>query len=310
MTRYSAWLVVLGSSLWATDTLFRRPLTGVLSPVTIVLLEHCCLALATVPVLWRRRSEFQNLGRREYASLLFVALGGSVAATVLFTFAVKYGNPSVAVLLQKSQPLFTVVLARFALGERPAKWFWPCLAFAVGGACLMSFPNLDPGRPPESSHSLVMLCAVAAAGLWGGATVCGRYLVSRVSTAFLTGLRFLLALPALLLLYGLQPTPQRSLTSDWLPLAAVAGMALISGLLSLLIYYRGLRSTTASVASICELAFPITAIAVTWLILNISLSAVQLLGSAILVASVTTLAWMHTARSAGIPVSGSKPIGS
>jgi drug/metabolite transporter (DMT)-like permease len=308
LTRCAALLVMLGSALWATDAIFRRPLTGVLSPVTIVLLEHCVLAVVMLPVVWRSRREFLSLKGREYASLLFIALGGSVAATILFTFAVKYGNPSVAILLQKSQPLFTVLLARFVLGERPARWFWPCLATAIGGAYLMSAPDKNTGLPPDSGHPMIVLCAIGAAGLWGSATVCGRYLVSKVSTAFLTALRFLFALPALLILYWLQPTAQRGLPSEFSSLFAIVGMALIPGLLALLIYYKGLQSTTASIASICELAFPITAVAVNWLILDVRLSGVQLFGSAILIASVTALAWMHASQPAGTPAAGSKPI--
>ncbi len=308
MTRYSAWLVILGSSLWATDTLFRRPLTGDLSPVTIVMLEHCVLAVATICVVWRRRGEFSQLKGLEYASLLFIALGGSVAATILFTYAVKYGNPSVAILLQKSQPLFTVLLARFILGERPANWFWPCLATAIGGGYLMSAPSRYPGPAPDSGHPMIALCAIGAAGLWGSATVCGRYLVAKVSTPFLTSLRFLFALPALVILYWLLPAPQRGLPSGFTTISAVVGMALIPGLLAMLIYYKGLQSTTASHASICELAFPVTAVAVNWLILDVRLSGTQLFGSALLIASVTVLAWMRTSRTAGISPASSKPI--
>jgi drug/metabolite transporter (DMT)-like permease len=308
LTRNSALLVILGSALWATDALFRRPLTGQISPITIVLLEHCVLAAVTFPVVWRRRAELLRLRAHDFASLLFIALGGSVAATVLFTVAVKYGNPSVAIVLQKSQPIFTVLLARLALGERPAKWFWPCFVTATGGALLMGLPDPGNGSSWVSGHATVSLCAVAAAALWGSATVCGRHLVAEISTAFLTSLRFLLALPALAVLFWLQPPAQRGLPASASSMASVVAMALIPGLLSLLIYYRGLRSTPASIASICELAFPVTAVVVNWLILDVRLTTNQLSGSAILVASVTALAWVHTSEQARSRAGGSKII--
>lgn len=308
MNRYSALLVIFGSALWATDTLFRRPLTGILSPVTIVLLEHCILALVMFPVVIRSRREFLNLQGRDYASLLFIALGGSVAATVLFTFAVKHGNPSVAILLQKTQPLVTVLLARLALGERPARWFWPAFSFAVAGAYLMSAPGWNAGQALDPGHPIIVLSALGAAALWGSATVCGRYLVSKISTSFLTALRFILALPALAVLFWLQPAVQRGLPTTISAILAIACMALLPGLLALLIYYRGLKSTTASIASLCELAFPITAIAMNWLILDVRLSGIQLLGAAILIAAVTALAWLHARELIPAPPSGSKLI--
>ena len=70
-------------------------------------------------------------------------------------------------------------------------------------------------------------------------------------------------------------------------------MTLISGLAAPLIYDKRLRSTPASVASICELSFPVTAVAVHWLILDARLSGVQIMGSVVLIAPVTVLAYAH-----------------
>jgi drug/metabolite transporter (DMT)-like permease len=296
-------LVIVGSALWGTDALFRRPLTGFLSPVTIVLLEHIVLLLVMFPAIVRNRREFKSLGVRDYSLLLIIALGGSVAATSLFTFAIKYGNPSVIILLQKTQPLFTVLLARLFLKERPAKWFWPWFAAAIGGAYLISNPQLDPGSAAHPGHPAILLSAIGAAALWGSATVCGRHMVSRVTTPFLTGLRFLFALPALLILYWLQPVSGQTLPKTLTSASTVIAMALIAGLAALLLYYQGLRSTSASVASVCELSFPITAVALNWLVLGARLSAVQLCGSAILITSVTIMV-SRNAREQKLPPAG------
>jgi drug/metabolite transporter (DMT)-like permease len=308
LKKYSALLVVLGSALWGTDALFRRPLTGVLSPVTIVLLEHFVLSLVTLPVVTKLRREFLCLNRRDYASLLVIALGGSVAATVLFTFAMKYGNPTVVILLQKTQPLCTVLLARAILGERPAKWFWPWFMAAMAGSYLVSAPDWHAGLGQNPGHPMVVLSAIGAAVLWGSATVCGRYLVSKISTPFLTSLRFIFALPALAILYWLQPARQQGLPSGLSPICSVVAMALIPGLAALLLYYKGLQSTTATLASVCELAFPVTAVAVNWLVLDVRLSGGQFLGSSVLVASVTILACLNPRKRSQVAPAGSKLI--
>lgn len=293
MGRYSAFLVVLGAALWGTDAVFRRPLTGSLSPVTIVFLEHCVLSAVALPIVIRLRREFVVLRSRDYASLLVISLGGSVAASVLFTVAMKYGNPTAVILLQKTQPLFTVLLARFILGERPTRWFWPCFASAMAGATLISLPDLHHGMNLIPEIPAASLCAMGAAILWGSSTVCGRFVVSKISTQFLTSMRFLMALPALAILFAMQLPAQRHMPADLFSALTVVEMALIPGLLALLLYYRGLRGTTASITSVCELSFPVTAVVVNWLVLQVKLSVLQSLGSALLVLSVTTIAILN-----------------
>ena len=128
-----------GASLWGTDALFRRPLTGALASIQIVWLEHLILTLTLWPLVWRSRGEWKKLGARGWAGVLCIAWGGSALGTVLFTEAIRLGNPTTAVLLQKTQPLFTAVLARAMLGERLGKRYWQCLALAVAAGYLVTF---------------------------------------------------------------------------------------------------------------------------------------------------------------------------
>jgi len=255
--------------------------------VTLVFLEHCVLAAVTLPLIVHARAELRTLTRRDWLALLVIAFGGSVAATSLFTFSIKHGNPTVTVLLQKTQPLMTLLLARLFLGERPRAWYWRWLGPALAGAYLVSTPDWRAGIEMESSQTLSVLAAVGASLLWGASTVFGRYVVVRLPVATLTGLRFAIALPALLFLYLLQSPAQRTLPSSAADGAALVCMAMIPGLLALLFYYRGLRSTPASLAAIGELAFPVTAVAANRLVLGVRLSGSQWLGGLLLVAAVT-----------------------
>jgi len=279
--------------LWGTDSLFRRPLSAQFSPITIVFLEHCILSIVVLPFLIRARKAMTRLTATDWISLAFIAVGGSVAATSLFTFSIKYGNPSVTVLLQKTQPILTILLARFFLGERPSRWFWRCLAPAVAGAYLVSSPDWRAGFRIDPQQPLSILSALAAAGLWGSCTVFGRYVVSKVPVTLLTGLRFTIALPVLAALFCLQPPGHTTIPAPLSTATLVAGMALIPGLAALLLYYHGLRYTVASVASAAELAFPITAVIANWAFLNIYLTASQLCGGLLLVSSVSALTYLH-----------------
>ncbi len=295
--------------LWGTDSLFRLPLSQHLSPVTIVFLEHVVLSAVVLPVLILGRREILGLKRREWVALSFIAVGGSVAATSLFTYSIKYGNPSVTVLLQKSQPLFTVLLARALLGERPGRRYWACLLPALTGGYLLSAPDWREGLAFAPGHAVSVCAAVGAALLWGASTVFGRYVVTRLPVLILTGLRFAVALPVLAALYAVQPAGARELPAGAGAMAALAGMALIPGLAALALYYRGLRSTSASLASIGELAFPLTAVTANWLLLGIKLTPSQLLGAALLVASVTIITQPEARGpgTAGVPADRESP---
>ena len=296
MNKYGLLLVIAGSVLWGTDSLFRRPLTQHLSPITIVFLEHVVLVLVILPLLLGAWKELTRLNQKDWIALIFIAVGGSVAATSLFTFAIKYGNPSVTVLLQKTQPVFAVVLARWFLAEKPGRWFWMLLLPALGGAYLVAIPDWRAGFALDSGQTAFIMAAIAASSLWGASTVFGRYMVARLPVLVLTGLRFALALPVLAVLYLLQVQDHRQLPGTLTSAAAIIAMALIPGLVALICYYRGLKSTPASYASVGELAFPVTAVITNRIVLDVVLSASQVLGALLLIAAVTTLTYISAAE--------------
>lgn len=296
MKNYAVLLVILGASLWGTDSLFRYPLSQELAPITIVFLEHCLLSLITLPFLRRPAPMAGGWNPRDITALAFIAIGGSVVATSMFTFGIKYGNPSVVVLLQKTQPLFAVLLARILLKEKPQGWFWMCLFPAAIGAYLVAIPEWSSGFAFDSRRPLSILAALGAAALWGASTVFSRYALGRLSVLRLTALRFLVALPVLMILYFLQAPPGRQLPVAAPSIARFLAMALVPSLLALLLYYKGLQSTGASIASVAELAFPLTAVVANWLLLDVRLNVSQSLGAAVLVAAITSMTYMSARR--------------
>jgi drug/metabolite transporter (DMT)-like permease len=66
-------------------------------------------------------------------------------------------------------------------------------------------------------------------------------------------------------------------------------MALIPGLAALLIYYRGLRTTRASLAAVAELTFPATAALLNWTVLGEGVTFVQIAAFAWLWAAILAM---------------------
>ena len=186
-------MVAAGAALWGTDALFRRGLALELPASTVVFLEHVVLAAITLPFLWKGRAELHRLGRVDWISALVIGAGSSTLATVAFTAAFRYGDPTTPLLLQKIQPLVAVVAARFLLGERILPRFGWFLFAGLAGAYFIAFPN--PTTVSISAVAPALLAALAAA-LWGLGTVLGRRLSSPLSFRTLTALRFAIGLPA------------------------------------------------------------------------------------------------------------------
>jgi drug/metabolite transporter (DMT)-like permease len=277
-------LVALGASLWGLDTVLRRPLTGDLASSSIVFYEHALLSLVFVPYLLLNRRLLLGFGFAFWAAVLWIAWGGSAVGTIFYTQAVKLGNPTSAVFLQKLQPLFAVALARWWLRERePLRTsFWIRLGVALFAAYLISFGGFTTWSGLDRGDAAAALWAVGAAAIWGSCTVVGRYLMPVVSPNLLTALRVTVALPLLWVLTLVGGPSMGVGLPDAQHWGRLALMAFLPGFLGLLVYYRGLARTPASLATVGELCFPAAAAVLNWAFLGTEISTTQGLGVALL----------------------------
>jgi drug/metabolite transporter (DMT)-like permease len=295
-------LVALGAALWGTDAVLRVPLLEVMSPPAIVLSEHLVLLLYSVPAVALGWRIFPRLGVSQWIALLVIAWGGSALATLLFTAAFALGNPTVVILLQKTQPLFAIVLAHILLQERLRWAYWPCFVVAVLGAYLISFDGLvEPFEALGSAQAQTAALTLGAAMLWGSSTALGRFVLKDVPFHTLTGARLLLALPFLWVIALTQGSLGEVGTGLAAEPARVVLLALIPGLLGLLLYYRGLSGTKASYATLAEISFPASAVALNWIFLGVGLSANQILGFALLWAAILVLGHLNARDPAPTP---------
>jgi drug/metabolite transporter (DMT)-like permease len=287
-------LVALGAALWGTDAILRVPLLEMMSPSAIVLSEHLVLLLYSVPAVVLGWTILRRLGPSEWVALLVISWGGSALATLLFTTAFVLGNPTVVILLQKTQPLFAIALAHVLLRERLRRAYWPCFAVAVLGAYLISFGGfVEPMEALGSVQALPALLTLGAAILWGSSTALGRFVLKDVPFHTLTGARLLLALPVLWVIVLAQGSLGQVGAGFTAEPARVALLALIPGLLALLLYYRGLSGTKASYATLAEISFPASAVILNWVFLGVGVSANQLLGFGLLWAAILALGYLN-----------------
>ena len=292
MKKLSPYLIFIAAMLWATDAPFRMQLTKDLNSNFIVLAEHFVDVLFIAPILIVGFRRLKNLTRKEWVAVMFISVCGSALASVAFTQAFHYVNPSVAILLQKLQPFIAISLAAGILKEKLTIRYWEWAIFAILGAYLVSFPGLKPEFFPgeQLNPNLIGVgYALLAALFWGASTVFGKYLLRNVDFKIVTGLRFSIAFVFMLILNvatGSIPTLSQVNLADWIFIVVIS---VASGVVALFIYYKGLENTKASVATIAELGFPMAAVVVNWIFLGANLVPMQLVGMSILVFSIFRL---------------------
>jgi drug/metabolite transporter (DMT)-like permease len=247
-------LIAIAAALWGLDPILRKPLASSTTATTIVFGEHVVLVLCTLPFLFPALSAMWKAGRSYVAASIFVGAGASAIATILFTDALFHSDFITPVVLQKVQPLVAVLGAAVILTERPRPRFVWFLVAALFGLWLVNQPHpLDPTakglRPVVES--------LAAAILWALGTVLGRYLGRELQFQHILSLRFFFGLIASAIALPIMNAKAYAGAHDSL---WIAYYAIATGLISLALYYYGLKRTPAVLASLAELTYPAIAV--------------------------------------------------
>ena len=284
MKKYAPYLIVFAAVLWSLDGLLRRNLYS-LPAGSIVFLEHFLGLILLIPFLVKGFNVWKNQNRKTWLSVLAIAFFGGAVGTIAYTAAlgkINYINFSVVVLLQQLQPIFAIALAGLLLKEKLTRKFILLAILAIVAAYFVSFPDLQVNFSTGQGTLIAALLAVLAAFSWGASTVLGRYALKTINFIHLTGMRFgLAALFAFLWLAGTGDVSALNQISStqWLYMLAIV---LSTGLVALLIYYKGLSSVPARMSTILEMTWPVSAILVDLIFFDNVLSPTQWIGAIVL----------------------------
>lgn len=289
-------LIVVATVFWSLDTLIRYPLlfSGV-NAVHIVLFEHTILVAVFLSLNLIKK---QNLNYLKQHVLSFFVIGccGSALGTLAFTHAFSLINPSLVIVLQKLQPCIAIALAHFVLKEKLPPRFLQWAFLAIIGAILISWTDLHKALElMTTSESLLSRAQILGYALtfvsvlsWGASTVFGKKLDhSNLTTEQIMCGRFLYGLVAIILFMAITQSFQVELSVDFV--FKIFLMVLLSGIIGMYLYYRGLKLLSARVVALAELFFPVSAVLINWIFLNKPLNVLQILGAVILLISTTYL---------------------
>jgi len=281
--------VIIGASMWGVDGIVLRPTLYGLPVPLVVFIESTIVALILSPYFIRKINILKNLDYKDWLTFFFVALLGGAVGTMAITkalFFVNFVNLSVVILLQKLQPVFAVTLAAIFLKERLSKKFFLWAGVAIAGAYVMTFSTNLPNFSTGDKTTLAALFSLLAAFSFGSSTVLSKRALRNVSFEMGTYLRFLFsALIMFAIAFSMGDIEKISDVSTTQLIVFII-IAFTTGGAAIFLYYYGLKRISASVAAICELAFPLTAVVLEYLIRGNILDPVQWVGALILLFSI------------------------
>lgn len=281
--------IIIAASLWGVDGIVLRPSLYSLPVPLVVFVESAIVAVLLTPFLIKRISPLKSLTLKDWIAFVGVALFGGAIGTMAITkalFYVNFVNLSIVILLQKLQPVFAISLATLLLKEKLPKEFFLWASLAIVGAYFMTFGLSSPNFSTGDKTTIAALFALLAAFSFSSSTVLSKRALRNVNYEMGTYLRFLFA--AIIMLVIAASTGDISNIKDITSKQTVIFLiiAFTTGGSAIFLYYYGLKRISASVASICELAFPLTAVVLDYFVHDNILSPVQWIGTGVLIISI------------------------
>jgi len=282
-------LICLSAALWGLDGVVLTPRLANLQVPFVVFLLHAIPFALMQPFLWRSYRRLRTMPARGWLALALVAFTGGMLGTLAIVkalFLVNFNQLSVVVLLQKLQPIFALGLAAILLGERVSARFLAAAVVALGGAYLLTFGLSAPNTAADGISLKAALLAIVAAAAFGAATVLGKMLLGSLDFKDATFARYGMTSAMTLVYLGIGGIglPFATVTeANWVMILIIS---LTTGSGAIFLYYFGLTRVRASVATICELCLPLSAVLLDYLVNDSVLGAWQWVGAALLVGAI------------------------
>jgi len=289
LKKLAPFFVIVAAGLWAVDGILLRPALYTLPVSLVVFVESTIVALLLTPFMIKYFSRAKELSRGDLFAFIGVALAGGAIGTMAITkalFYVDFVNLSIVILIQKLQPVFAITLAAVFLKEKLPNIFFAWGALAITGAYIMTFGFNLPDLSTGDKTTMAAIFALIAALGFGSSTVLSKRALKNVSFELGTYLRFAISSIIMLVIVISSGTLSSitSITTDQIYIFFL--IAFTTGGPAIFLYYFGLKRITASVASICELAFPLTAVILEFALRGNILGPVQWAGALVLFFSI------------------------
>jgi len=311
----AALAIMTAAFLWAFDGIVLTPWImdlGLYDVPTFVFMLHITASVFLTYFLFARKSELKNLDKKDWRAFFLTGLFGGAIGTMAIVAAIinvhsNHLNISVVLLLQKLQPIFAILLAFLWLRERPKKAFYLWATVALIGSYFLTFGFEKPDFGAQGML-IPALLAILAAFSFGSSTVFSKKAITKISHGLGTALRFFITTGIMIVIILLITILNASEVNtgyegidafsilNWKLIGVFVIIALTTGGTAIFIYYWGLKRVLASRATIFEMAFPVSAIVLEFILHDNILTIGQWIGTIIVLGAITIIIHFRTPK--------------
>jgi len=285
--------VCLAASLWGLEGVALIPRLFQFKVPFVVFMVHLIPFLGMSVLFGRVEIEnAKKLPKKDLFYFFLVALFGGALGTLAIVkalFLMDFHHLTIVTLLQKLQPVFAVLLSRVILGERLGRNFVGWAGLALLGGYFLTFEFNLPVVLNNGNLLKACMLSIFAALSFGSGTVFGKRALRNASFRTAVYLRYTFT-TLIMLFISLYTGSMGEIVSvgrnEW---AIFLIICLTSGSGAILLYYYGLRYIKANVATICELAFPISSIIFDYVFNGSVLSPLQWVSVFVMIGSIYRL---------------------
>jgi drug/metabolite transporter (DMT)-like permease len=255
------------------------------------------IAAAVILIMWavRRRAEKGMgiaVGRAEILPLVAMGAIGYVGQSFAYFTAVSIISATATSLLLYTYPILVTVLAWFIFKERISSQKVAALVLACVGTLLVlriTSTLFDPGRASGLGdlNPVGVVWALAAAIIYACYILAGARYTAGISPLFSSGV--IISSAALTYAAWGTVTGELRLEITGLGILWVTGLALLGTVVAITTFFAGLPRVGPSRAAIISTLEPTVTVFLAGLLLSETITVEQLLGGALIMASVFTL---------------------
>lgn len=269
-------LVTISAVLWGIDGIILTPRLYNLPVDFVVFLLHLLPFALMLIFFGKELQHLKEFTKRDYLGFTLIGLFGGALGTLAIVkamFLVNFQSLTVVVLLQKLQPIFAIILAKFILKEKIGKNFLIFAGIALLSGYFLTFglsaPNLS-----VTSYVQASFYSLLAAFSFGSATVFGKLVLGKWNfrTALFYRYGFTTVIMSIIVLVNRGIDFSIVTKENWILILVIT---FTTGAFAIALYYYGLKYISAHVATMCELAFPLSSALLDYFINKTILSPVQ-----------------------------------
>lgn len=218
----------------------------------------------------------ESLRPPPWQPVVIVGLAQTTGFQALVQWALVEGGAGKTALLAYTMPFWVLVLAWFALHEKPTPRQWLFIALAATGLLFV----LEPWRGVGGLHSALL--ALASGLLWGIGVIVSKRTFAKTSLSPLRLTAWQMVAGAIGLAVIAACVPERAI--EWSPFfgAALAYNAVLASGLAWVMWATVVQKLPATVAGLTSLAVPLTGVLLAWAILGEKPGGVEAFGIALI----------------------------